>query len=118
MYSVEYGRFREMCRIRVRIRQNKCILITKVLFDNKKGPTLYPPPHHSHHMDEDADSPSIKALFASMKDMQEAMQEVKATAVCVWPGGPSSYLKGRVNERKDNKGDLVCIFVVLCGCVG
>ena len=38
MYSVEYGRSREMHRIRVRIRQYTCILITKVPFRSQKRP--------------------------------------------------------------------------------
>ena len=58
-------------------------------------------------MEDEADSPSLRALFDSMEGMQEEMLEVKATAVCVWPAGAGSYLKGRVNERRDNTGDLI-----------
>ena len=69
--------------------------------------TAAPPQPAPGRMEEDADSPSLKALFESMEDMQEEMLEVKATAVCVWPAGAGSYLKGRVNERRDNTGDLI-----------
>ena len=53
------------------------------------------------------DSPSMKALFEGMEEMREELEEVKATAICVWPAGPGSYLKGRVNEKKENTGTLV-----------
>ena len=49
----------------------------------------------------------MKALFEGMEEMREELEEVKATAVCVWPAGPGSYLKGRVNEKKENAGTLV-----------
>ena len=53
------------------------------------------------------DSPSMRALFEGMEEMREELEELKATTVCVWPAGPGSYLKGRVNERKENTGALI-----------
>ena len=85
------------------------LMLFKRLLEPSKKPsnTTHSPQPTPGRMEEDADSPSLKALFESMEDMQEEMLEVKATAVCVWPAGAGSYLKGRVNERRDNTGDLV-----------
>jgi hypothetical protein len=57
--------------------------------------------------EDNMDSPSMRALFEGMEEMREELEELKATTVCVWPAGPGSYLKGRVNERKENTGALI-----------
>ena len=80
----------------------------RLLEPTKKATNKVPSPQTApDNMEDEADSPSLRALFDSMEGMQEEMLEVKATAVCVWPAGAGSYLKGRVNERRDNTGDLI-----------